>query len=161
MPLINTARRQTVATAFLAALVGSTPLTLVAQQPALPLNVTQDGNVALSGTAKNEARKPYPEYSVRAREIQRGQVAGMASLDKEGNFTLLNMPSTHYIVELLNPLGNVVCSAGPFDMTQQTAKNDLVIDCDRLPASWLLLAGAAAANIATGIAAAPPASPSK
>jgi hypothetical protein len=150
-----------VVAALLAALVGSIPLNLVAQQGALPLNLTQQGSVTLSGTAKDEARKPYPDYLARAREVQRGQVAGITNLDKDGKFELLNLPSTSYVVELLDPHGKVVCTGGPFDMTKQSMKNDLVIDCDKVPARWFLLAAAAAAGITSGVVTAPPASPSK
>jgi hypothetical protein len=46
-------------------------------------------------------------------------------------------------------------------MTRQMEKNDVVIDCDKVPARWLLLAAAAAAGITSGVVTAPPASPAK
>ena len=34
---------------------------------------------SVRGTAKNEAKKPYTDYSVRARNVQQGQIGGMSS----------------------------------------------------------------------------------
>src|ERR1044071_3051797 len=42
----------------------------------------------IAGTAKDEAKKPYSDYSVRARDIATGQVAGNVPLTTDGNFTL-------------------------------------------------------------------------
>jgi hypothetical protein len=145
--------RRQIAAALIAALVGSVPLNVLAQQAT---------TLTLSGTAKNEARKPYPDYSARARDVLRGQIVDSTPLDHEGKFSLFNnLQPTSYIVELVDPRGRVVCTDGPFDMTHQTAKNDVVIDCDRVPAFWLLLAAAAAAGITSGVVTAPPASPAR
>ena len=48
----------------------------------------------------------------------------------------------------------MVCTEGPFDLTQQMIKNDVVIDCGKVPAAWWLLGAAAAAGITAGIVAA-------
>lgn len=118
-------------------------------------------NTTIAGTAKDEAKKPYPESSVRARNVD-GSIAGMAiPLDQEGNFSLGNLPSAKYLVELLNKKGDVVCTEGPFDMTQQPSKTDVVIDCNKVPAAWWLLGAAAAAGITAGIVAGGPASPAQ
>jgi hypothetical protein len=111
----------------------------------------------IAGTAKDEAKKPYADYTVRARDVTTGMIAGTAPLTTEANFTLPDLSSSKYLVELVQHKNNqdkVICTEGPFDLTQQMLKNDVVIDCGKVPAAWWLLGAAAAAGITAGIVAA-------
>jgi hypothetical protein len=140
--------RQVVATAVALAVMGSsTPTTLMA-------GAQQTG--ALSGTAKNEAKKPFLEYTVQARNVgagvSGGPIAGAVALDANGNFSLTSLMPSKYVIELLNKKGKVVCTEGPFDLTQPPmAKTDVVVDCNHVPVAWWLLAAAGAAAITAGI----------
>ena len=60
--------RQILATGLIAALVTATA----------PINLMAGGqqNATISGTAKDEAKKPYTDYTTRARNVQAGQIAG-------------------------------------------------------------------------------------
>jgi len=136
-------RRQIVAGTMVAILLSSIPASLAAQQ----------GNVTLAGTGKKEAKKPYADYSARARDVQQGQVSGTTPLDAEGTFSLSGLSASKYLVELVDPKGKVVCTEGPFDMTKAATKNDVVIDCNKVPSAWYVLAAAAAAGITSGVAA--------
>ena len=132
-----------VAVAF--ALASATALMAAGQQTA-----------TLAGTAKDEAKKPYADYTVRARDVSTGMIAGNVPLNTEGNFSLPDLSTTKYLVELVEHKNNkdkVVCTEGPFDLTQQMLKNDVVIDCGKVPAAWWLLGAAAAAGITAGIVA--------
>ena len=115
----------------------------------------------IAGTAKDEAKKPYTDNTVRARDTAQGTIAGTAPLNTEGNFSLPNLSSAKYLIELVDKNGKIVCTEGPFDLTQQMLKNDVVIDCGKVPAAWWLLGAAAAAGITAGIVAAGPASPAQ
>ena len=115
----------------------------------------------IAGTAKDEAKKPYTDNTVRARDTAQGTIAGTAPLNTEGNFSLPNLSSAKYLIELVDKNGKVVCTEGPFDLSQQLLKNDVVIDCGKVPAAWWLLGAAAAAGITAGIVAAGPASPAQ
>ena len=120
------------------------------------------GTATLSGTAKKEAKKPYTDYSTRARDVQQGTIVGMPIvLDQDANFSLMGLPPANYVVELLDKDGKVVCTEGPFNMTQQLVKSDVDIACRRYPAAWWLLGAAAAAGVTAGVVAAGPASPSQ
>jgi hypothetical protein len=129
---------------------------------ALPINAIAAGQttVTLAGTAKKEAKKPYLEFSARARNAQGGDIAGTTPLDTNGDFSLGNLPPANYVVELLNKDGKVVCTEGPYDLTGVTAKNDVDISCNKVPAAWWLLGAAAAAGVTAGVVIAN-ASPSK
>jgi len=109
----------------------------------------------IAGTAKDEAKKPYTNYSVRARDVSTGQIAGNVPLNQEGNFSLPDLSSSRYLVELVRHQNNnqdkVVCTEGPFDLSQQMLKNDVVIDCGKVPAAWWLLGAAAAAGVTAGV----------
>lgn len=118
----------------------------------------QDG--AISGTAKKEAKRPYTDYSVRARNVQQGTVVSTVPLDQSGNFALASVDPANYLVELLDAKGKVVCTEGPFDLSKQPVKNNVNIECGK-PAAWWLLAAAGAAGITAGVVANDPASPSR
>lgn len=120
---------------------------------ALPIGAIagQQQTVTLAGTGKKEAKKPYTEFSTRARNSQTGDIAGTTPLDVDGNFSLGNLPPATYVVELLNKDSKVVCTEGPYNLTTVTAKNDIDISCNKVPAAWWLLGAAAAAGITAGI----------
>src|SRR5262245_42885086 len=67
--------------AWLAAVMAVMPSTLVVAQ----------SNGSISGTATDEADDPYPQYSVRAREMSQGTISPAVPLDAQGNFTLPNL----------------------------------------------------------------------
>lgn len=135
--------RRSCALVLVTALVGGlTPTSVWAQQ-----------GVSLSGTAKDEAKKPYGDYTARARDLKQGLIAGMAALDTSGNFALSGLQPASYVVELLDRNGKIVCTEGPFDMTRQAARDNVVISCGKVPAAWWLLGAAAAAGITAGIVA--------
>ena len=115
----------------------------------------------ISGTAKDEAKKPFTDFSVRARDVMQGQIAGTSPLDTTGAFMLANLRAAKFLVELVNKDGKVVCTEGPFDLASQAIKDGVVIDCNKVPAAWWLLGAAAAAGITAGVVAGGPASPSR
>ena len=147
--------RQAIATALaLTVMAGSTPTTLMAGA---------QGTGTVSGTAKDEAKKPFPEYTVQARNIgaSGSPIAGSIALDPNGNFSLAGLMPSKYVIELLNKNGKLVCTEGPYDLTQQPVKSDVVIDCNHVPVAWWLLAAAGAAAITAGVVAGGPSSPSQ
>src|SRR5262245_44313223 len=136
--------RQVLATGLLVALVTAmVPIQLMAQQTA-----------AISGTAKNEAKKPYTDYTTRARNTQNGAIAGTVMLDQNGDFNLTGLPAANYVVELLDKNGKVVCTEGPYSLTQTLSQTNVNIKCNKVPAAWWLLGAAAAAGITAGVVAA-------
>lgn len=133
--------RQFVATALAAAMAA---IPIMAQQA--PPTVT------ISGIAKKEAKKPYTDYTTRARDVQTGVIAGTAAnADPDANFTITGLPPANYVVELLNKDGKIVCTEGPYDLTKTFVRNDVDISCNKVPAAWWLLGVAAAAGITAGI----------
>ena len=129
-------------------------LTLASGAAQTALLAAGQQTATIAGTAKDEAKKPYTDNTVRARNTASGQIAGMTALNAEGNFSLPDLSSAKYLVELVNKNGKVLCTEGPFDLSQQMLKNDVVIDCGKVPAAWWLLGAAAAAGITAGVVAA-------
>jgi hypothetical protein len=128
---------------------------------AVPSALFAQQSTSLAGTAKDEAKKPYTDYTVRARDVKAGTIAATIALDAQANFSLAGLSTQNYLVELLNKDGKVVCTEGPFDLSKQAIKSDVVIDCGKVPAAWWLVGAAAAAGITAGIVAAGPASPAR
>jgi hypothetical protein len=145
--------RQTAALAL--AIAFGTGMTM---QPVLRAGAKDTGNI--SGTAKKEAKRPFTDYSVRARNVQQGVIGATTKLDQEGNFALPSIDPANYLVELLDSKGKVVCTEGPFDLSKQPVKNDVNIECGK-PAAWWLLAAAGAAGITAGVVSNDPVSPSR
>jgi hypothetical protein len=119
-----------------------------------PVNVAAQGSSPglLSGTAKHKAKQPYSSYTVRARDVAVGTIAGTIVLDSTANFSLRDLALANYLVELVDKRGKVVCTEGPFNLTQAAAqKTNVNIDCGVPPTAWLLVAGAAAAGITAGV----------
>ena len=130
----------------------ATGLAVAMTLAALPIGaIAGQQTVTLAGTGKKEAKKPYTEFSTRARNSQTGDIAGTTPLDVDANFTLGNLPPANYVVELLNKDGKVVCTEGPYNLTTVTAKNDIDISCNKVPAAWWLLGVAAAPGITARI----------
>ena len=127
---------------------------LAAAIAAVPMLAQQaPPSVTISGIAKKEAKKPYTDYTTRARNVQTGEIAGTATnaADKDASFSIAGLPPANYVIELLNKDGKVVCTEGPYDMTKQFMKNDIDISCNKVPAAWWLLGIAAAAGITAGV----------
>lgn len=143
--------RQTVAFGLAVAFAGGMIL-----QPVL--RAQDPGSIA--GTAKKEARKPFTDYTVRARNVAQGSIAATVKLDTEGNFTMSGINPANYLVELLDAKGKVVCTEGPFDLSKQPSKTGVNIECGK-PAAWWLLAAAGAAGITAGVVSGDPASGSR
>lgn len=143
-------RRLTAKLLILSMFLSATPAMLAAQQ-----------STTLAGSAKDEAKKPYSDYTVRARDVRAGTIAGSGLLDPQGGFSLVGLSSQNYLVELVNKNGKVVCTEGPFDLARQPIKSDVIVDCGGIPAAWWLVGAAAAAGITAGVIAAGDASPSR
>lgn len=114
----------------------------------------------ISGSADKEAKKPYTEYTVRARNVQSGSIASTVPLDDKGKFEMAGVDQASYLVELLNKKGKVICTEGPFDLAKQPLRSGVNMECGN-PAAWWLLAAAGAAGITAGVVSNGPASPSQ
>jgi len=114
----------------------------------------------ISGSADKEAKKPYTDYSVRARNVGSGAIASTMPLDAKGKFEMAGVDPARYLVELLNKKGKVICTEGPFDLAKQPLRTGVNVECGN-PAAWWLLAAAGAAGITAGVVSNGPASPAR
>ena len=146
--------RQTVALAL-----AMTAVAGMIMQPGLRAGAAQEAGT-IAGTARKEAKKPYSDYSVRARNVQQGVIAATVVLDPKGEFTFASVDPANYLVELLDAKGKVVCTEGPYDLSKQPSKTGVDIECGK-PAAWWLLAAAGAAGITAGVVSNGAASPAR
>lgn len=146
---------------------------LVGSMLMAPLAAAGRQNGVISGSAAAEAKQPYTDYIIRARDVSSNTIAQHTTLDNNAEFAVNGLTPGTYLIELVRNAapngqgGKVVCTAGPFtlqDATSQVA--DLMIErganvqCRRPVAAWWLLGAAAAAGIGAGIAAGGTSSPS-
>jgi hypothetical protein len=125
-----------------------------------PLHAAGQGGY-LSGHARSEAKKPYTDYSVRARSVTDGTIQNTVVLDSQGHFTLDGLAAGKFVVELTRTGQNkVICSEGPFDITPAAdatapfGRDRISIACGSPAAAWWLLGAAAAAGVTAGVVAA-------
>ena len=112
----------------------------------------------ISGHARSEARRPYYNYSVQARDVGTGLVIATDALDPAtADFELIGLAVGRFVVELLDDDGDVVCTEGPFDLVAGSmSKTGVHIACTE-PVAWWWLA-AIAAGVTAGVAVLPAAS---
>jgi hypothetical protein len=130
-----------------------------------PLSAAGRQNGVISGSAAAEAKQPYSQYIIRARDVSSNTIAQTTTMDANGEFALNGLAAGTFMVELVKGAapngqgGKIICTAGPFTLQDaNTQMNDLMIKkganvhCNRPVAAYWLLA-AAAAGIAAGVAA--------
>jgi hypothetical protein len=124
----------------------------VTSLPGSVLSAVQNNTGTISGKATSEAKKPYTDYSVQLFDVVSSAVAGTVPLDTDGHFKFNNVAlSTRLQVQLVKQ-GKVVCTEGPYMLSQTTlSRTDVNINCGGKPAALLLAAGGAAAAIAIGV----------
>ena len=124
-------------------------------------SMAQTQTTVLRGTAKDEAKQPYTDFTVQARELERGQMSNSVPLDQDGNFSLKGLPVQRYMIELIDSQGRVSCTEGPFEVTTNVAAIDVVLNCGHVPVGVLILGAAAAGGAVAGASVDAPASGSR
>jgi len=67
-----------------------------------------EGTGALHGFAHAADRSPLRNYTVRARNVADGQIAGTTTTSQVGEFSFTGLPAGNYIVEVVDAAGKVV-----------------------------------------------------
>ena len=124
----------------------------------------QDG--IISGSAAAEAKQPYNQYVIRAKDVSNNTIAQTTTLDNEGKFAVSGLMAGSFLIELVKgggpngQGGKVVCTAGPFTLQESTSQiNDLMfkkganVQCNRPVAAYWLLGAAALAGVTAGVVA--------
>jgi hypothetical protein len=119
----------------LVAIGGILMLLATGQDPALDIGV-------ISGNALPEARPPYSDYLVRARDAETGQPAGISRVGDGATFSVNMLPANRpLLIELHNAKdGRIVCVQGPYRLARDAPiRTDLTIECGKKAAArWLL-----------------------
>lgn len=141
-------------------------LALVGGLALAPVAAAGRQNGVISGSAAAEAKQPYSQYVIRARDVSNNTYSAQTTLDASGQFALNGLAAGTFMIELVKVKANagpnegkVVCTAGPFTLQDSSAQiSDLMIKkganvaCNRPQAAYILLAGAAALGVAAGSA---------
>jgi hypothetical protein len=140
-------------------------LALVGGIALAPVAAAGRQNGVIAGSAAAEAKQPYNQYIMRARDVSNNAIPAKTTLDASGQFALNGLTAGTFMVELVKGAdptgtgGHVVCQAGPFTLQDAASQiTDLMIkkganvSCNRPQAAYVLLAGAAALGVAAGTA---------
>lgn len=127
-------------------------LALVLAVGTAPVLVAQQQGV-IDGRATDEADSPYSDYTVQLRHPETAQILATQVLDGQGRFSFTGLALNQYLVELIDTRrdNRVVCTEGPFNVTESALAYDVNIDCGGPPAFLWLVAGAAGLVTAIGI----------
>ena len=141
-------------------------LALVGGLALAPVAAAGRQNGVISGSAAAEAKQPYSQYVMRARDVTNNTIPVATTLDANGQFALNGLSAGTFMVELVKGAtpngqgGKVICTAGPFTLRDASSQiSDLMVkkganvQCNRPVAAYILLAAAAAAGVAAGVAA--------
>lgn len=141
-------------------------LALVGSVLLAPLSAATRQDGIISGSASAEAKKPYDDYIVRARDVSTNTIAQKTTLDANAEFAINGLVPGTFLVELVKNAqpngdgGKIICTAGPFTLQDSASQlNDLMIKkganvhCNRPVAAWWLLGVAAAAGLTAGVSA--------
>jgi hypothetical protein len=62
----------------------------------------------ITGTAKSAKGEALPNYKVQVRDTRTGQIVGQATSNSSGAFSVSGLAPGNYVVEVVNPAGQVV-----------------------------------------------------
>jgi hypothetical protein len=140
-------------------------LALVGSMLLAPVGAAGRQNGVISGSAAAEAKQPYTQYIMRARDVSNNQIAQTTTLDANAEFALNGLSAGSFMVELVKGAapsgqgGKIICTAGPFTLQDGASQvGDLMmkkganVRCNRpVSAAWWLLGAAAAAGVTAGV----------
>ena len=117
----------------------------------------QTQTTTIRGSAKDEAKAPFTDFTVQARGIEGGRMSNSVGLDRDGTFELRGLPVSKYMLELMNRQGRVVCTEGPVEVNTTEPTLNVDINCRRVPTKALLLGALAAGGAVAGVTVGAPA----
>jgi hypothetical protein len=65
----------------------------------------------INGTAQSAAGHALPNYTVRVRNLQTGQLAGTTTTNAAGGFSFAGLSPANYVIEVVNEAGAIVGSS--------------------------------------------------
>jgi hypothetical protein len=72
----------------------------------------QDELASLSGTASDSTGHALANANVQLRNVSTGQLVGNATTNGTGQFNFPSLPAGSYLVEVVNPSGQIVATSG-------------------------------------------------
>ena len=73
---------------------------------ATPAAVFAQQSTSIAGTAESQAKKPYSDWKVRARDVKDNTVSPAVTVGSDGKFSIQGLTTKNYSVELLNKEGD-------------------------------------------------------
>jgi hypothetical protein len=135
----------------------------------------------VSGTAQTAAGQAAANETVQLRDLATGQLAGTTTSSATGTFSIANLPTGRYSVEIVNAAGEIVGVSAAISVTACAGVSGLIVTTGAaaltgivaaataaaggtssgITTAVIVSAAAAAVGIAAVVAVVPPASPSR
>ena len=146
--------------ALIAVAIGVTSADAIAARPGQAAS-----SASVSGTASDASGRVLSNTTVHLRNVSTGQLAGSATTNGVGQFSLVGLTPGTYVVEVTNAAGQVVGTSGPVVVSAGAAVTGVGVTTSAAAATattvaahglsthlTLILGAAAAGGVAGGIA---------
>ena len=126
----------------------------------------QDELASLSGTASDSTGHALANANVQLRNVSTGQLVGNATTNGTGQFNFPSLPAGSYLVEVVNPSGQIVATSGSVVVSPGWAVNGVSVTSYKetaaappshhmltSPHAMIIMGAAAAAGVGVAMAA--------
>jgi len=135
----------------------------------------QDELASLSGTASDSTGHALANANVQLRNVSTGQLVGNATTNGMGQFNFPSLPAGSYLVEVVNPSGQIVATSGSVVVSPGWAVSGVSVTSYKettaaapsahhmltSPHALIIMGAAAAAGVGVAMASGGTASPSQ
>jgi hypothetical protein len=77
----------------------------------------QAGTAAIQGTVQSATGQALPNYIVRLRNLQNGQLVAATTSDPAGGFSFTGLNPLNCVIEVVNPAGTIVATSSALTVT--------------------------------------------
>jgi hypothetical protein len=88
--------------------VTGVPVSVMAAPSPAAKPAQQQQTGTLEGVAQGADKAPLPNYTVRVRNVQTGQLAGSTTTNAAGEFSFSSLAPSSYVVEVVDAAGKIV-----------------------------------------------------
>jgi hypothetical protein len=117
---------------------------------AAPAGAQVPVNGVINGTALSAVSQPLAFYTVRARNLQTGEIAGTTTTNAAGAFSFSSLPPANYVVEVVDQDGRIVGGSAAIGVAGGTTTT-VTVTATATATETAAIAGPAAGGISKAV----------